>query len=46
MGEEFDEDHRSSGSDSDSDMADADDDAAGEEPELVERPKKKQKTAK
>jgi structure-specific recognition protein 1 len=45
VAEEFDEDHQSSGSDSDENMADADSDAPGEE-ELVERPKKKQKTSK
>ncbi|ORY19876.1 hypothetical protein BCR34DRAFT_5995 [Clohesyomyces aquaticus] len=44
VAEEFDEDHRSSGSDSDSDMADADSPAPAEK--MVERPKKKQKTSK
>ncbi|KAF2655069.1 SSrecog-domain-containing protein [Lophiostoma macrostomum CBS 122681] len=42
VGEEFDEDHRSS-SGSDEEMADG---GGDDEPELVERPKKKQKTAK
>ncbi|KAF2184748.1 SSrecog-domain-containing protein [Zopfia rhizophila CBS 207.26] len=45
VAEEYDEDHRSSGPDSDSEMADADSDAPAEE-EMVERPKKKQKTSK
>lgn len=45
VAEEYDEDHKSSGSDSDSEMADADSDAPAEE-EMVERPKKKVKTAK
>lgn len=48
VAEEYDEDHKSSGSDSDSEMADADSDAPVEEieEEMVERPKKKAKTAK
>lgn len=48
VAEEYDEDHKSSGSDSDSEMADADSDAPAEEieEEMVERPKKKAKTAK
>ncbi|KAF2270801.1 FACT complex subunit pob3 [Lojkania enalia] len=45
VAEEYDEDHQSSGSASDDEMADADSDAPAEE-EMVERPKKKQKTAK
>ena len=46
MGEEYDENHQSSG-DSDEDMADGDsDDDAPEEEELAERPKKKLKTSK
>jgi structure-specific recognition protein 1 len=44
VAEEYDEDHKSSGSDSDSEMGDADSD--GHEEPLVERPKKKQKTSK
>ncbi|KAH7078347.1 hypothetical protein FB567DRAFT_607533 [Paraphoma chrysanthemicola] len=44
VGEEFDSDHQSSGSDSDAEMGDADSDAA--EAAVPERPKKKQKTLK
>ncbi|KAF2867980.1 hypothetical protein BDV95DRAFT_581031 [Massariosphaeria phaeospora] len=44
VGEEFDSDHQSSG-DSDEEMADADNDT-GKTAAMVERPKKKQKTAK
>ncbi|KAF2438796.1 SSrecog-domain-containing protein [Karstenula rhodostoma CBS 690.94] len=51
VGEEFDENHESSGSDSDEEMADADGDADGDsdgpaEAAMAERPKKKQKMAK
>jgi structure-specific recognition protein 1 len=45
VGEEFDENHESSG-DSDEEMAEADSDNAPEKEELAERPKKKLKTAK
>lgn len=45
MGEEYDENHRSS-DDSDEEMGDADADSDAAEEEMVERPKKKQKTAK
>jgi structure-specific recognition protein 1 len=43
VGEEFDSDHQSSGSDSDAEMGDADSDTA--EAAVPERPKKKQKTS-
>ncbi|KAF2815882.1 FACT complex subunit pob3 [Mytilinidion resinicola] len=43
--EEYDSDHKSSGSDSDEEMADADSDGPAKE-EMVERPKKKVKTSK
>jgi structure-specific recognition protein 1 len=46
VGEEFDSDHQSSGSDSDAEMGDADSDAAPEAAAVPERPKKKQKTSK
>lgn len=45
MGEEFDENHRSS-DDSDEEMADGDADSDAAEAVVAERPKKKQKTAK
>jgi structure-specific recognition protein 1 len=45
VGEEFDSDHQSSGSDSDAEMGDAASDA-GEAAAVPERPQKKQKTSK
>jgi len=49
VAEEYDSDHKSSGSESDEEMADADGDADSDGPakeEMVERPKKKVKTSK
>jgi len=46
VAEEYDSEHQSSGDDSDAEMADADGAAASDKEEMVERPKKKIKTAK
>lgn len=46
VAEEYDSAHESSGDDSDAEMADADGPPAPSEKDIVERPKKKAKTAK